>query len=281
MDVGRSPTRYLHIGDNTVSSQHAELRWMDGAWWVQDSSTNGTGVNGRIEKGTSRVLRQGDRLTFGGPGTGEYVLVSAEAPTVVARRLTDGHVVAAEDGTLRLPSDEAPEASIYGDYASGWWCELGQRAWQLQAEEVLQLADAWVLYVPVSSGHPGTIPVAPGRTLSDITLHLRPDRTGEHVEAWIDHEEGRETFKEAAHWNVALVLARDRMADDGPEYDRGWMDIDLVGRETGIDPKSLDTYMTRIRRAIGKAGVANWERAVEGRPHQRRLGAMAVVVHEP
>jgi len=62
--IGRHPACELVMSDPTVSRRHAQLRFRDGAWIVQDlDSTNGTRLNGQ-RIGRSR-LRPGDRLALG------------------------------------------------------------------------------------------------------------------------------------------------------------------------------------------------------------------------
>jgi len=63
--VGRSPQCDCMLSDETVSRQHAAIRWTGSSWLIRDlGSLNGTRVNG------SRVLHQmevvpGDRISFG------------------------------------------------------------------------------------------------------------------------------------------------------------------------------------------------------------------------
>lgn len=46
--IGRHPRATIQIDDGFVSSEHAQVAWSDGAWWVTDlGSTNGTVLNGK------------------------------------------------------------------------------------------------------------------------------------------------------------------------------------------------------------------------------------------
>ena len=71
VSVGRHPLSDLRFDpqqDLDVSSRHAELRGIDGVWSIHDQrSTNGTFVNGERVEGV-RVVRDGDRITFGPNG---------------------------------------------------------------------------------------------------------------------------------------------------------------------------------------------------------------------
>jgi hypothetical protein len=63
--LGRSPQASAVLSDATVSSEHARVRRIGGAWVISDlGSTNGTHVNGRRVDGNV-PLHPGDVLTLG------------------------------------------------------------------------------------------------------------------------------------------------------------------------------------------------------------------------
>lgn len=66
--LGRGPGSHIQFPDQSVSRHHARLRYVQGAWMLQDlGSTGGTWVNGqRIQ---AHVLRSGDQIRLG-----DYVL---------------------------------------------------------------------------------------------------------------------------------------------------------------------------------------------------------------
>jgi hypothetical protein len=63
--IGRHPRATIVLDDAFVSSEHAQLSWSDGRWWVTDlDSTNGTVLNGR-EVTIPTGLRFGDVVEIG------------------------------------------------------------------------------------------------------------------------------------------------------------------------------------------------------------------------
>lgn len=64
--IGRHPRATIVIDSTFISSEHAQITWEQGRWWVTDlRSTNGTMVNGspiRIATG----VRPGDSIELGG-----------------------------------------------------------------------------------------------------------------------------------------------------------------------------------------------------------------------
>jgi pSer/pThr/pTyr-binding forkhead associated (FHA) protein len=63
--IGRHPRATIVLDDAFVSSEHAQLSWSDGRWWITDlDSTNGTIVNGR-DVTIPTGLRFGDVIDIG------------------------------------------------------------------------------------------------------------------------------------------------------------------------------------------------------------------------
>lgn len=62
--VGRHPACDVVLADESVSRRHAQLKYRDGVWVLQDlASTNGTTVNG--ERVGRAALRAGDIISLG------------------------------------------------------------------------------------------------------------------------------------------------------------------------------------------------------------------------
>ncbi|MDR3661425.1 MAG: FHA domain-containing protein [Mycobacterium sp.] len=62
--AGRHPDSAVVLDDITVSRHHAEIRWLDGEYWIVDAgSLNGTYVNGTQIQ--SLPLTSGDEIEIG------------------------------------------------------------------------------------------------------------------------------------------------------------------------------------------------------------------------
>ncbi|TVR68739.1 MAG: FHA domain-containing protein [Sphaerobacteraceae bacterium] len=63
--IGRHPRATIVLDHAFVSSEHAQLSWSDGRWWITDlDSTNGTILNGR-DVTIPTGLRFGDVVEIG------------------------------------------------------------------------------------------------------------------------------------------------------------------------------------------------------------------------
>ncbi len=116
--IGRDPGAdwVLPDPDRVVSSKHCEIRWRDGAYWLTDTSTNGTYLNTADAKVRSpHRLRDGDRLLIG-----PYVVAVSEgeaAPEVPAAPVADD-IAPPIDPKLLRPARAAPPAYDFPDWAA-------------------------------------------------------------------------------------------------------------------------------------------------------------------
>lgn len=63
--IGRHPRATIRLDDTFVSTEHAQLDWRDGRWWLTDlRSTNGTLLNGHPVTAPTG-LRSGDVIGIG------------------------------------------------------------------------------------------------------------------------------------------------------------------------------------------------------------------------
>ena len=63
--IGRHPRATIRIDDSFVSSEHAQIAWNAGRWWITDlNSTNGTRLN-RQPVTAPTGLRYGDVISIG------------------------------------------------------------------------------------------------------------------------------------------------------------------------------------------------------------------------
>jgi pSer/pThr/pTyr-binding forkhead associated (FHA) protein len=63
--LGRAISNTIRLADNTVSAQHAEIRFSGDRWWLEDvGSSNGTVLNGEVIE-AKVALSGGDRIEMG------------------------------------------------------------------------------------------------------------------------------------------------------------------------------------------------------------------------
>jgi pSer/pThr/pTyr-binding forkhead associated (FHA) protein len=63
--IGRHPRATIILDDTFVSSEHVQITWRDGRWWLSDlNSTNGTRLNAQPVT-VPTGLRYGDVIAIG------------------------------------------------------------------------------------------------------------------------------------------------------------------------------------------------------------------------
>lgn len=85
--VGRTTKSALYIKDPTISEQHAEVVWQQGAWQLRDlGSTNGTVLNGKALAGEPLAfvaLKDGDLIKFGTDTLARVEIVAVPSDSVI------------------------------------------------------------------------------------------------------------------------------------------------------------------------------------------------------
>lgn len=277
--LGRSRACTVHLDEPEISGEHAIIRWVDGAWELQDlHSRNGTYVNSRALGAGQRVrLLPGAELGFGRPGG--FVLADASKPEPHALPLAaTGSAIAARDGLLVLPSPEEPELTLF--QSGGQW--MLKSASEVRAVEdgdtVDTRAGRFRVHVPVAL--PETYD--PTRTrLPELSLCFSVARSDEYIELLARCEGRTIDLKARAHHRTLLQLARRRIADRQlPPAEQGWMHQDELMQGLGVELGGLHLDIHRIRRQLAEAGVADAASVIERRfgTRQLRIGVQALEI---
>ena len=125
--LGRSPECDWHLPDpdRIVSSQHGEIFFRNGQYWVQDCSTNGLYVNGSGEplgKGNESPIDDGDTIALGDYQFRVSVVGSAEPEPAAPQDSTETRVTGAPSDSPAATPTPAPagiEAVAAGETGGG------------------------------------------------------------------------------------------------------------------------------------------------------------------
>jgi hypothetical protein len=279
--IGSGAICHVIVPSRRASYVHALLAWgKDEGWSVADlGSKNGTTLNGRpVPMKESVALDSGDRLVFGATA-GEWVLEDAEAPGAFAQRLTDGATVEAVEGTLLLPCDESPEAALTQAIDGEWTVELRGVTRPARHDEILTLTAPWRLYLPPELPPPTEL--FRGLRLCDVRLTVQVVGRHQNAQAILHHPRGEENLGRGRHWLLLAALGDALLFDEHlPPAERGFRGIEMLAEEVGIEPQSLHTYATRVRRRLARAGVEDADDVIDARTrlNQRRLVVGGITV---
>jgi len=117
--IGRDPACLLFIdGPNSkvVSARHARIFWQDSAWWIEDTSRNGTIVDEeRLQPGQRHALKEGQLIGLGESGP-RYRVATLESRQVAQTMVEPSGAAAAasanETGSTAPRRAAAPEAPV-------------------------------------------------------------------------------------------------------------------------------------------------------------------------
>jgi hypothetical protein len=269
--LGRSRACTLRLADPKVSGEHASLRWVRGAWELQDlHSRNGTFVEGRrLAPGERAELTLG--TIFGLGRVDSFMLVNADPPEAFAAPLGAGPPILTRGGLLGLPDPATPLLTVLR-MRDGWVVERAGESVAVADGEIVRLgADAWKLHLPEPLSETADSILAPP-SIDNITLRFHVSRDQEYVELFAVHDTSLIDLKARSHHYTLLLLARARLRDRTLPSDRqGWvLQSDLLTM-LHVDANHLYLDIYRLRRQFGEAQITNAAHIVERREGTRAL----------
>lgn len=279
MLVGRAPTCFLRVDRPEVSGEHALIQWTVDGWRVRDlGSRNGTLVNGAwLTSGESAFIERGASISFGDAGE-NWILVDDTAPTAMAVDLQSRELVVAEHGLLALPSDAAPEVTIYTGASNEVLAEIDAEKRVITDGEVIGAGGRSFCILLVDSIE-ATPLVELDLAFENLTFHFAVTRNEEHVELAISSRGRRTELGAHDHHYPLLLLARARRAQaEAGSGERGWVEISELLRMLRMRENTLNVSVHRARQALAAVGVGGAANVVEIKPRRRRFGSDKVEI---
>ena len=120
---GRDPSNRSIIERKNISRSHAIIHWENSAWYLTDSSCNGTFVNEKHLCHKCVQLKENDLILFPGDNTNSWKLIDVDQPRSFLRAVdsTEDHIqlpdgiVFWEDQTLKTIYRDLNQNFIYDD----------------------------------------------------------------------------------------------------------------------------------------------------------------------
>ena len=287
--VGRSRRSDLHITNRRVSAEHAILAWSGVTWELRDlGSTNGTFVDGKpLAVGIRVRLRRNNLLSFG-DAEDAWRLVSDTPPLPAAVACATGEPIEAEGPLLALPSAQDPVVTVFWE-RTGWVVEHDGRRRVLRETTTVDV-DGEQYEIQLPEAVAGTLAGEEDEPDQEEPLQGLEFIFERHPTVGVGMDAigrtGRLSLRPRAHHGTMLHLARRREADLEAGVDAaeaGWLPFDQTARDLGIDPKTLNVHIYRVRQELAQNGICGANAVVERRPVSRelRFGGVKVDIKGP
>jgi FHA domain len=282
--IGRGPQCALRLSANYVSSQHAVIRWSGNGWEVLDrGSRNGTRLNGAtLEPGRAYRLLKGANLSFGHPEE-RWTLTDTAEPAAMVIDLGSGEARLEHYGMIGLPSNDAPELTLFRDQDGAWQLEDAEGAVRfLGSGDSFELNGRSYAFSHPSANN---LTASMGMALSSAppTVIFLVSSDEDFVELSLEYENRRVALGSRAHNYLLLTLARQRLADmaqDVAAASSGWVDKDELATGLRMTPPQIDGEIFRIRRHFASHRLPDSSSVIERRERTRliRIGFEKIVV---
>ncbi|MEO6600725.1 MAG: FHA domain-containing protein [Polyangiaceae bacterium] len=282
--IGRGPQCALRLSANYVSSQHAVIRWSGNGWEVLDrGSRNGTRLNGAtLEPGRAYRLLKGANLSFGHPEE-RWTLADTGEPQAMVIDLGSGEARLEHYGMIALPSNDAPELTLFLDQDGAWQLEDAEGSVRaLSQDDSFELnGRSYAFSYPGANNMTASVGIALSSGPPTVKFLVSSDE--DFVELSLEYENRRVALGSRAHNYLLLTLARQRLADaaqDVAAASRGWVDKDELATGLRMTPPQVDGEIFRIRRHFASHGLPDSSSVIERRERTRliRIGFDRIVV---
>ncbi len=285
--IGRhKETVQTYIGGPDVSRVHARIRWTDKVWTIQDSSRNGTFVNGRqILNDEKKPLQEGDKITFGKQCPDIWQLVDASPPACMLIPISQGLKEIELRAMHALPSEDEPEVTLYMSSGGQWLCESDSGVIVLKSGDCVGITGkVWrFIDAAVCSANTTLIQYEAKHEPVLTKYTFRVSQNEEHICLRFHHGENVVDLGFRQHHYTALVLARQRCEDreagivDG---EQGWIDRERLSQMLEVKEALINIHIFRLRKEIVNSlpGSYTIPMVVERRNGEIRFGSKCVEI---
>jgi FHA domain len=284
-DIGRAPRSEIKLSHASVSSLHATLRFREGAWAIKDlASTNGTFVDGeRVRAQTWHPLKKGSKIVFGEDEA--FTLTDASPPCPILER-EGGPPLLVSEGSIALPNEEDPRATLYLGSDGLWRVEMSDTAHLVENGQSFKVGD--ITYRFDTAHLKATTPtsrISLPLALSSMSLRLNVSQDEEHVTAMLASEQQTFDLGARAHHALLLALARARLEDAAqnlPASSCGFVYQDDLAKALGLTPEHVNVDVFRVRKQVSALGLEGGAEIIERKPRsgQLRIGLGKITVQK-
>ena len=245
------------LNSPNISRMHAAIYW-DGEYWsLQDSSTNGTYLNGnRVQSDTRHQIDKNDKIQFANSDADIWQLICDDAPKSMLLPETKGNEAIILDDIAVLPNEEHPEVTLFMSPSGDWICESDSGVSMLSSGDLVGTHDCVWRFIEAKT-------VAPTMQLeaqamvntAQISILFEVSQNEEHVALKISMDQNEYDLGERNHHYLLLLLARRRIEDQKNGVDQseqGWVEKETLSQMLGQSETHINIQVYRFRKQLIK-----------------------------
>ncbi|SFD63283.1 FHA domain-containing protein [Pseudoalteromonas denitrificans] len=256
---GRHPsTSHTVLINPDASRMHATILWDGEDWLLQDSSTNGSFVNGKqVLRGTKHRLYKGDLIHFSNLSGGTWELLDVLPPKSLLIPLTPGLETVELERLAVLPDENSPEITLYLSPNGHWVCESQSGISVLKTGDLVGASDkTWRFIEARASNETVRLESIELPNSAQIGIYFDVSQNEEHVSVKFNMNGCEYDLGLRNHHYLLLLLARKRIEDKAAgltESEQGWIDKEHLSKMLGLNESHINIQVYRFRKQIIKA----------------------------
>lgn len=275
---GRHPTAATKLNNPEASRTHAVVIWDGECWVFQDTSSNGSFINGQYQtKGIKVPLEKGDRLQFGSLHSDEWFVKDISSPQSLLLPITPGLPTIHLKNLIVLPSEENPEVSIYQSSNGVWVCESSSGEHELKMGDNVGSSGKLWKFIDAKACTKTDI-MLPNEIYqpANLTFLFNVSQNEENVSLSFIQQDSVVDLGVRSHHYLLLLLARKYLADEKAgvaKNECGWLDKDRLYKMIGQNENHINIQIYRFRKQFIKAYSASTKmpQVIERRTGEIRL----------
>lgn len=244
-----------YLSNPDASRIHAVIQWDQDKWLLQDSSSNGTFINGKkLSQGEKHLLNQGDIINFGSLKADQWELLDLDKPRSVLVPSAPELPTLILDKLTVLPSEDNPQISLYLSQTGQWLCESDSGVYTLQSGDKVGYGDS-VWYFHDASTCEATQIQDKNEIFASkpIVFSFKVSQDEEDVSLSLQLGNKTVDLGLRAHHYLLLMLARQRLKDKNNGLvgvEQGWVDKEELAGMLRMDKNYINIQIFRFRKQM-------------------------------
>ncbi len=281
---GRADNCHTHLTRSDVSRIHAIVFWKDDSWFIEDKSTNGIWVNDhKLVKTQIYQLKQNDVIVFSSKTSESFTMINTNEPCDLMVSIQNNYAPIYLKKPMTMVSDTCTM-----QYKNDKWHLIdNQHNHTIQDSEIVNISGRpyCLQYNHIEYKTVQNRPVA--QSIDDLEFLLDVSDDEESVKLSINDSVQTSVIEGnriQSQLYLMLCLARKTLADKAQGYaenNQGWIDLNLLSKELGIEPDNtrirLHRLRTRLRDSISFSGFDACQ-LVQLKDGEVRLNASKIIV---